>query len=92
MLCFDNSPLCFVLHRFDPSGISVNFVDHHLVIIASAGGMRELSGLIRVDGFPWFVDHNKKIFSLFMGALIGLGWETPPDFICFVDCCVAIAS
>ena len=68
-MCFDHFPLCLVLHRLDPSGISVNFVDHRLVVMASAGGVRELSGLIRVDGLPWFVDRNKNIFFLIKGDM-----------------------
>ena len=74
-MCFDHLPLCFVLHRFDPSGISINLVDHHLVVISSAGGVRELSRLIRVDDVSWFVDRNKNIFSLFKVDIdrVGLG-------------------
>ena len=75
MSCFDNSPLCFVLHRFDPSGISVNIVDHHLVVMALAGVVQELSCLICVDDVPWFLDRNKNIFSIFKGDMyrVGLG-------------------
>ena len=67
-------------------------MDHHLVVMASAGGVRELSGLIRVDGVPWFVDCNKNIFFLIKGdmKMVLLG-RTPGVFL-FFYCCVTAAS
>ena len=57
-------------------------MDRHLVVMASAGGVREISGLIRVDGVPWFVDRNKNIFSLIKGDMdrVGLG-QTPRVYL-----------
>ena len=81
MSCFDHFSLCLVLHRFNPSGISVNFVDHHLVVMASAGGVRELSRLICVDGVPWFVDCNKNIFFIINGDMDRVLLGKNPEFI-----------
>ena len=67
-------------------------MDHHLVGMASAGGVRELSCMIRVYGVPWFVDRNKNIFSLIKGDMDRVGLGKSPELICFVDCCVAAAS
>ena len=79
-----NFTLCLVFHRFDPSGISVNFVDHHLVVMVLDRGVQELSLLIRIDGVPWFVYCNKNIFSLIKGVMdmVGLGQTPGVDLFC----------
>ena len=59
-------------------------MDHHLVVMASARGVREISCLIRVDGVLWFVDRNKNIFSLIKGDMdrVGLGKKTGVYLFC----------
>ena len=69
-----------------------NFVDHHLVVMALAGVVPELSCLIRVNGVPWFVDCNKNIFFLIKRDMDRVLLGKTLEFICFVDCCFAAAS
>ena len=60
-----------VFHCFDPGGIAVNFMDNHLVVVATAGGMGDLSGLIGGHCIPGIVSCNEKIVlpSLLQGPL-----------------------
>ena len=57
--------------------------------MASAGGMREISRLIRVDGVLWFVDRNKNIFSIFNGGIyrVGLGNTSGVYLFLLLLCC-----
>ena len=35
--CQDHLPLCFVLHWLHPSGVAVDVVEEHLILVAAAG-------------------------------------------------------
>ena len=68
---FQGSPPCQnhfsfrpVFHCFDPGGIAVNFMDNHLVVVATAGGMGELSGLVGEHCVPGIVSCNENILFL----------------------------
>ena len=62
--------------------------------MASAGGVRELSRLICVDGIPLFVDPNKNVFSLFKEDIdrVGLGNTSGVYMFCWLLCCHCLLS
>ena len=52
-------------HRFDSDGVGVDFDAHFLVVVAAAGALAKLSGLIRIQGVAGVVDVEEDVFFLF---------------------------
>ena len=51
-----------VLHRFHPSGVAVDVVEDHLVVIATAGLLGETSSLICKQRRLGLIDCSKNIY------------------------------
>ena len=49
---------------FDPGGVAVNVMHHHLVLVAAAGCLRELTRLVRIQRVSNVVDFDKEIVLL----------------------------
>ena len=62
--CQNHFPFRSVFHWLDPGGIAINFMDNHLVVVSTAGGMGELSSLVREHCVPGIVSCNEKIAFL----------------------------
>ena len=53
-----------VSHRFDPDRVGVNVNAHYLVVVAAAGALTKLAGLIRVQGIAGVVNVEEDFFLL----------------------------
>ena len=42
-------PLCFVFDWLHPSGVAIDVVEEHLILVAAAGALWELASLVCVD-------------------------------------------
>ena len=60
----NHSPLCFVLDWLHPSGVSVDVVEEHLILVAAAGVLQELASLVCVDCSFRLVDIYKYVVLL----------------------------
>ena len=69
----DNLAFGPVLHRFHPSGVVVNVVKDHLVVISAAGLLGEASSLIRKQRRCGLIDGKKT--SCFFSTTIGSSIE-----------------
>ena len=65
MSCND-FPLILVLHGIDPRQVGVDFLEDNLIFVAAAGGMRELSGLVSLQGARHVVDCDDNVVLSFV--------------------------
>ena len=45
----NHSPICFVFDWLHPSGVAVDVVEEHLILVATDGALWELASLVCVD-------------------------------------------
>ena len=55
---------CFVEHWLHPSGVAVDVVEEHLILVAAAGTGMELACLVCVDGGLGLVNRDKNVMLL----------------------------
>ena len=56
------------LHRLDPDGAGVDFNAHYLVVVAAAGALAKLAGLIGEQGVTGVVNVEEDIFIFSTGG------------------------
>ena len=70
----NHSPLCFVFDWINPSGVAVNIVEEHLILVAAYEALRELASLVCVDHGFRLVDCYKDV-ALFEVWLANGVWK-----------------
>ena len=55
---------CFVLHWLHPSGVAIDVVEEHFILVAAAGVLRGLASLVCVDRGFRLLDRYKDVVLL----------------------------
>ena len=67
----------FAGEGFDPGGVAVNVMHRHLVLVPAAGGLRELTRLVRIQRVSKVVDFDEEVVLLWFcfrgGCGVGFG-------------------